>query len=68
MPYVLEEYIASIYRAEGLTQQKISLPPASVGLLLGLLICPEDGDDIFLQNAGLFLNYMALEPSRPYSS
>jgi hypothetical protein len=31
-----------------------TLPPASGGLLVGLLLVPEDGDDIFLRNVGLF--------------
>jgi hypothetical protein len=67
MPNVLDEYIASICEAEELTQQEISLPPACVCFLLGLLLYTEEGNDIFLQNAGLSLNYTALQPIRLYS-
>jgi hypothetical protein len=36
--------------------------------LHGLLFDHEDGDDVFLQNAGLFPNYTALQPRRTPSS
>jgi hypothetical protein len=38
-----------------------------VGFLLGVLFNPEDGDDIFLQNAGDSQNYTPLQPRRLYS-
>jgi hypothetical protein len=63
---MLEEYIAFICRAEELTQQETTLPPASFGFLLGLLLCTEEGDDSFLENARLSLNYMACQAIRLY--
>jgi hypothetical protein len=36
--------------------------------LLGLLFDPEDGGDVCLKNAKLSLNYIALQPTRLYSS
>jgi hypothetical protein len=35
---------------------RLSLPPASAGLLRGLLIKPEDGGGMFIRNVGLSLN------------
>jgi hypothetical protein len=43
---------------------ELSLPPASAGLLLGLLFGPEDGGDMYLRNILLSSNYMALRPRR----
>jgi hypothetical protein len=38
----------------------LSLPPATVGFLFGLLFDPEDGDDMFLRNFPISPNYTAL--------
>jgi hypothetical protein len=57
----------STCRAEKLTQQETTLPPASVSFLLSLLLYTEEGDDTFLEDAGLFLNHTALQPIRLYS-
>jgi hypothetical protein len=46
----------------------VNLSPDSVDFLFGLLFDPEDGDDIFLRNVGLFLNDTALQPRWPYTS
>jgi hypothetical protein len=37
-------------------------------LLADFLLGPDDGGDTLLRNAGLFLNYTALQPQRMYSS
>jgi hypothetical protein len=43
-------------------QRITSLLPASAGLLLGILLDPEDGSDMLLQNIKLFPSYMTLQP------
>jgi hypothetical protein len=48
--------------------ERISLPPASFGYLLGLLFEPEAGGEIFLRNVEVSPNYTALQHRRPYSS
>jgi hypothetical protein len=44
------------------------LLPTSAGFLLGLFFETEDGGNMSLQNIRLSLNYMELQPRRPYSS
>jgi hypothetical protein len=39
---------------------------ASAGFLLALVFDPEVGGDMFLQNVGLSVNYMTLQPRRMY--
>jgi hypothetical protein len=46
----------------------ISLLSTCVDFFPVLLIDPEDGSDMFLQNIGLPLNYLALPPRSPYRS
>jgi hypothetical protein len=46
---------------------ELSLLPASAGFPLVLFFKPEDRGSMFLQNARLSLNYMVLQPRRPYS-
>jgi hypothetical protein len=41
-----------------------TLASASACFLLGLLFDPEDEDDLFLRNVGLFSNYTALQTTR----
>jgi hypothetical protein len=46
----------------------LRLSPASVGFLHGLLLHPEDGDNMFLRNLKLSPNSMTLQPRRLYTS
>jgi hypothetical protein len=71
-----EEQIAVIFRAAEEAKQETSksrwqVSRACLWLLLffylGLLFHPEDDGDMFVRNAGLSLNYTALETRRPYS-
>jgi hypothetical protein len=50
------------------SKQSFSLPPASVGLLIGLLFNSEDGIDMILRNVGLYPNNAMLQHRRLYSS
>jgi hypothetical protein len=45
-------------------QNSTSLLPGSVGFLLDILLSPEEGSYMLLQNVKLFLNYMILQPWR----
>jgi hypothetical protein len=45
-----------------------NLPSASIGVLLGLLVDPEDGIDILARNVMFSPNYAPLHSTRPYSS
>jgi hypothetical protein len=38
----------------------------AASILLGLLLDPEDGCDMFLRNIGLVQNFTGLQPTRPY--
>jgi hypothetical protein len=49
-----------------LNQVRFSRAPAVC--LLGSCFNPEDGGNMFLQNIRLPLNYLVLQPRRPYSS
>jgi hypothetical protein len=42
------------------------LPPGSAGYLPGLLVDLKDKGDMFLRNVRLPLNYMVVQPRRPY--
>jgi hypothetical protein len=46
----------------------LSLPPAPVGFLLGLLFGPEDQAIQYLRYVGLSPNYTSWQPRRPKSS
>jgi hypothetical protein len=48
--------ILSLHLAEGKKDQ-LSLPPASADFSFGLNVNPEDGDNIFLRNVGLYPKY-----------
>jgi hypothetical protein len=54
--HVLEEHIISIFRVEEQpveeTRVKAGAKQSSAGILLGLLLGPEDGGDMFLRNVG----------------
>jgi hypothetical protein len=48
---------------------KLRMLPISVGFLLGFLFDPEDGNNMFFRNKGLFCpEYTVLQHRRPYSS
>jgi hypothetical protein len=57
----------SLYQTESSIYGSLSFLPASAGFLLGLLFGPEDGGDV-TSNIRLSSNYVALQPSRLYSS
>jgi hypothetical protein len=44
------------------------LPPASAGLLLGILFDAKDGGDVLLRNVGPSPKYTELQPGKPYFS
>jgi hypothetical protein len=65
----LEEHITSIFRVEEQEkQEKLSMPPASAGFLHDFLSNTDDECNIFLQNVGLSLNYIILQPRIAYFS
>lgn len=43
---------------------ELSLPSASAAFSLDLLFDPENRDDMFLRNVGLYPNYMSLRPPK----
>jgi hypothetical protein len=49
------------------SKQSLYLSPVSVDLLIGLLLNPEAGSDMFLRNVVLSRNYRVLQPGRQYS-
>jgi hypothetical protein len=61
-----EEHIASFFRIE--KQAKFTLPSSSAGFLLGSLLQPEDGGDMFHKKVGFSPNYTPLHPRKPYYS
>jgi hypothetical protein len=48
---VSEEHVASIFRVEEQAEQEYGIKVASAALL-GFLLDPEDGSNMFLQNVG----------------
>jgi hypothetical protein len=42
--------VAYIFRVEEQIKQEISMKQAAINFLLGLLLNPEDGGDVFLRN------------------
>jgi hypothetical protein len=48
-------------------EQSLSSPSDSVDLLIGLLLNPEDGSEMFLRKVVLSRNYRVLQPRRQHS-
>jgi hypothetical protein len=63
------ENITSIFRVKEQAKHETSRSRRqAAGFLLGLLLKPEDGGDMFLQNVRLSPSCMELQPTRLYSS
>jgi hypothetical protein len=60
-PNILEEYTASILWVEKYAKQETG---RAANFMLSLLLKPEDGSTIFLQNVGLSPNHTALKLRR----
>jgi hypothetical protein len=52
----------TISRAKKQVTSCLCLPPASIGFFFGLLLDPEDGSDMFLQNVYLSSKYLGYKP------